>query len=365
MKRFLLAILMLSMFIFFSCDRRDTRGDGEGLNVVTTIFPAFDFVRQVAGDRVNLTMLIPPGVDAHFYEPSPRDIIAIHNSDVLFHVGGGVDRWVGRILHSLDTDDIRVIAMMDMVDFVEKEVVEGMQVAHHHHGHGHGHHGHDDHHHGHGHHGHDAHHEHGHGHGHHGHDHHHGHGHGHGHGHAHDEGCGIYDEHVWTSPRNAILIVQQLTEVLSEADPPNAYFFRQNAAAFIEELRRLDAAFTEIVENAVRRTIVFADRFPFRYFVDAYGLTYFAAFAGCSVQTDASAATIAFLINRIREEQIPVVFHIEFSNERIADTISRETGARKRLFHSVHNITRSELDEGIGYLEIMWRNAEVLREALL
>jgi zinc transport system substrate-binding protein len=152
--------------------------------------------------------------------------------------------------------------------------------------------------------------------------------------------------------------------LLCEADINNAALYQQNAAAYIEELQRLDAAFSEVVAGAKRTTFIFADRFPFRYFADAYGLSYFAAFPGCSTETEPSAATVAFLINKIRAEKIPVVFHIELSNERMADTISGETGAKKSLLHACHNITKRDFDSGLGYLEIMRRNIENLRGAL-
>jgi zinc transport system substrate-binding protein len=173
-----------------------------------------------------------------------------------------------------------------------------------------------------------------------------------------------YDEHVWTSPRNAVLIVRAITESLCEADPANAAFYLQNAAVYNEELEQLDAAFKEVTAAAKRNTVVFADRFPFRYFADAYGLTYFAAFPGCSTETEPSAATVAFLINKIRAEKIPVVFHIELSNERMANTISGETGAKKLLLHACHNISKRDFDAGLGYLDLMRRNVENLREAL-
>jgi len=345
MKKLLFAIiiLFLSTIVLFAGGRRDVAVNDGRLNVVTSIFPAFDFVREIAGDRVNLTMLIAPGAESHSFEPSPRDIITINNSDVFIYTGGDKERWINRILHSLNNDNIRVFAMVDMVDLLEEEFVEGMDHGHdHHHAHGH-----DHHHHAHGHH----------------HGHHHAHAHGH-HHHAHDHGEHHYDTHVWTSPRNAIQIVRAITDALSEADPANAYFFRQNAAAYIEELQRLDAAFAEVVNNAARQTIIVGDRFPFRYFTDAYGLTYFAAFSGCSTLTDASPATIAFLINRVRDEQIPVVFHIELSNELIANVIAEETGARKLLLHSAHNVSWADFNAGLSYLEIKRRNVDNLRIAL-
>ena len=209
----------------------------------------------------------------------------------------------------MNTDKMKILAMMDAVEVVEEEIVEGMEEDNK------------------------------------------------------DEEY-AYDEHVWTSPRNAILIVRSIAEALCEADTGNAAFYRQNADAYIEELMELDADFNEVTANAKRKTIVFADRFPFRYFANAYGLSYFAAFPGCSTETEPSAATIAFLINKIKAENIPVVFHIELSNERMADTISMETGAKKLLFHSCHNITKRGFDSGENYLDIMRRNIVNLREAL-
>jgi zinc transport system substrate-binding protein len=173
-----------------------------------------------------------------------------------------------------------------------------------------------------------------------------------------------YDEHVWTSPQNAILIVKAITETLCETDPVNADFFRQNALTYSKQLDELDRQFLAVVNGAKRKTIVFADRFPFRYFADAYGLSYYAAFPGCSTETEPSAATVAFLINKIRAEKIPVVFHLELSNERMADSVSGETSAKKLLLHACHNISKRDFDAGFGYLDFMRKNVENLREAL-
>jgi zinc transport system substrate-binding protein len=284
--------------------------DGK-ISVTTTNFPPYDFVRQIAGDRVNLTMLLPPGAESHSFEPSPRDIITIQNSDIFIYVGGESDNWIDRIFQSMNTDNMKILAMIETVEAVEEEIVEGMEEED-----------------------------------------------------EEDEDEVAYDEHVWTSPQNVILIVQAITALLCESDPANAGFFTQNANAYIKELELLDTAFAELVSGAKRNIIVFADRFPFRYFADAYGLSYFAAFPGCSTDTEPSAATVAFLIDKIRAEQIPIVFHIELSNERMANTISDETGAKKLLLHSCHNITKRDFDSGLGYLEIMKGNVANLREAL-
>jgi zinc transport system substrate-binding protein len=259
------------------------------------------------------------------------------NSDIFIYVGGS-ERWIERIFQSMNTDEMTIFAMMNVVELVKEEFIEGME-----------HHDCDD----------ECDHDH-----HHAYDHHDHHHHDH---HDYDDECDHdteYDEHVWTSPGNAILIVRYITELLCKTDPANCAFYRENAAAYIKELEQLDAAFTEVVAGAKRRTIVFGDRFPFRYFTKTYGLTYYAAFPGCSTETEPSAATVAFLINKIRAEQIPVVFHIELSNERMINTISSETGAKKLLLHSVHNITRRDFDAGLGYLDFKRRNVDNLREAL-
>jgi zinc transport system substrate-binding protein len=172
------------------------------------------------------------------------------------------------------------------------------------------------------------------------------------------------DEHVWTSPRNAIRIVLAIADALCEADGADADLFMRNARAYAAGLDELDGEFRAIVAGAKRKTIVFGDRFPFRYFADAYGLSYFAAFPGCSTETEPSASTVAFLINKIKAEKIPVVFHIELSNEKMADAIVEETGAKKLLFNACHNITKRDFDAGATFLEMQRANAPRLREAL-
>ena len=363
-------IVSALFLLFVGCQSETGESGGEGrLQVIATVFPQFDFVRQIAGDRVELSMLISPGAEAHGFEPSPRDIVAMYSADLIIYIGGHDDVWLGPILHSIGRDDMRTVALTDLVELVLQEIVEGMEIYHphdhhhdhEHHDHDHHDHDHDDHeHHDHDHEHHDDNHDHDHEHGHHddNHDHDHGHHHHHDHDHVH------YDEHVWTCPRNAITIVEALTEVLSELDPANESFFRENAAAFINELRELDAEFTQVVAEGARRTIVFGDRFPFRYLTDTYGITYFAAFTGCSAETQASPGTIAFLIEKVREENIPVIFHIEFSNLLIANTIVRETGTRLVEMHSAHNVSHEDFNAGVTYIDIMRRNIESLREGL-
>jgi zinc transport system substrate-binding protein len=294
--------------------RRDPGKTEGAIQVVTTIFPPYDFVRSIAGNKVNLTMLLPPGAESHSFEPTPQDIIKVQNCDVFIYVGGESDAWVETILESIDTSRMEIITLMDCVEVVEELIVEGMQDEEE-----------DD--------------------------------------HDHEEEA-EYDEHVWTAPRNAQRIVQKISGVLQQRDAPNAAEYRQNTTAYLQQLTDLDASFQSMINGAKRKTLVFGDRFPFRYFADAYGLSYFAAFPGCSTETEASAATVAFLINKVRAEQIPVVFHIELSNEKITDTICEETGAKKLLLHAVHNVSKREFDGGATYYDLMSNNVRNLREAL-
>lgn len=331
----------------------------EPLSVVTTIFPQFDFIRQIAGDRVELTMLISPGAESHSFEPSPRDMVTINNADLLVYIGGHSEGWVHPILESLEREDMRTVALAGLVGALLEVAYHGHRGHHAHHDlvcyddecdHDHHEYDHDHHEYDHDHHecDHD-HHECDHDHQECDHDHHH---------HFNP------DEHVWTSPRNAAIIVAFLAEVLAEMDPSNADYFRENAAAYIEQLTALDQAFEDVVANAARQTIVFGDRFPFRYLADAYSLTYYAAFDTCCADTQASPARIAYLINKVQNENIPVVFYIEFSNQGVANVIAEATGARLLEMHSLHNVSHADFTAGITYLEVMLRNLERLQQAL-
>ena len=290
-------------------------GKDDRLLVVTTIFPYYDFVRQIAGDRVKLKLVVPAGMDSHSFEPTPADMIAMQEADVLICNGGEMEQWVEKVLGSLDTSHMKVLTMMDYVDVVEEEHVEGMEEE----------------------------------------------------GHRHEDGFEMhieYDEHIWTSPVNAQAIVKIISRTLSEADPREESRFENNTQAYLKELKDLDSRFRQVVNQGRLHMIVVADKFPFRYFADEYGLSYRAAFSGCSGDTEPSASTIAYLIAKVKEDRIPAVYYLELSSHRTAEIIQEETGAAPLLLHSCHNVTRKQFDEGVTYLQLMRQNVENLRYGL-
>ena len=375
------AWLIAAMFLFGSltgcASVRDTHGNvgtpGDGkLKVVTTLFPYYDFARQIAGDVVDLSMVIPAGQDSHSFEPTPADIRLIQNADLLICNGGTMEQWVTQVLGSLDAPDLKVITMMDYVDVVQEEIVEGMEDSGDDHGHDHAHHDeedgdHADHDHDtedHADHDHDTedHADHDHDtedHADHDHD-------MEDHDHADDDHAYEieYDEHIWTSPVNAMKITQVIADTLEEMDPADVAVFQANEADYLGKLKNLNQEFRDVVDGADLDLLVMADKFPLRYFADTYGLRYRAAFSGCSSDTEPSAKTIAYLIDKVREEQIPAVYYLELSSHRVAEIISEETGAKPLLFHSCHNVTRREFESGVTYLQLMEQNVVNLREGL-
>ena len=322
MKKFFALILICTLCLALcACGQQAQAPETDGgVNIVATVFPAYDFARQIAGDDGNVTLLIPPGSEAHSYEPTPQDIIRIQNCDLLVCNGGESEAWLDEILGGMG-NEIPTVVMLDCVDALTEEDKDGMQVHEHHEHHDHDH-DHDEH---------------------------------------EDE---EYDEHVWTSPVNAQLICRAISAALCQADPAHASDYTARCVDYCAELQELDADFRGVIANAKRHTLIFADRFPVRYFVEEYGLDYFAAFPGCADDTAPSARTVAFLIDRVREEQAPAVLYIEFSNQKMADIVCEDTGCEKLLFNSCHNVTADQLRGGVTYLELMRGNLETVKEAL-
>ena len=293
------------------------------MSIVTTIFPVYDFARAIAGDQAELTMLVKPATEVHSYDPSPADIIKIQDADVFIYIGGKNDAWVSTILESMDISDKKIIRLMDAVKPVAEETVEGMEAE------------------------------------------------------AEEvtaentekesapaEPEIEYDEHIWTSPKNAILMVDEIAAALAEVDTSNAAVYTNNAAAYTAQIQAVDDEIAGIVTASTNKLLVFGDRFPFRYFVDEFGLEYQAAFPGCSTDTEASAGTLAYLMNTIQEQNIKYVYYIELSNQNIARAISEQTGAQQLQRHSAHNVTKDDFEAGVTYVSIMQQNAENLRKGL-
>lgn len=307
-----LAVLLVA-FGFSACTGTSTKVNNK-LSVVATIFPPYDFSRQVGKDKVEVSILLPPGGESHTYEPTPADIIKIQNADIFVFTGGENDTWIDEILKNIDTSKMKILRMIDCTETVDEETVEGMQG------------GHSD--------------------------------------ESHSEDDGEIDEHVWTSHKNSILISKAIANAMVELDSENADYYNANFIEYEKELKKLDSDIRDVVKNGKRDTVIFGDRFPFRYFADEYGLRYFASFPGCSGESEPSAKTVAFLIEKVKEEKIPVVFHIEFSNQKSAVTIAEATGAKVLEFHSCHNVTKEELDSGATYVSLMEKNLRALKTAL-
>ena len=278
------------------------------LNIVTTNFPCYDFARAVTGGRANVTMLLKPGTEAHAYDPTPADILAIGGADLFVYIGGESDAWADGILSGFDGEGPAVLRMMDCVaELVEEDEPEG---------------------------------------------------------HAHDDGAPEYDEHIWTSPVNASAMVSALGDALAQIDPSASEIYRDSADGYANQILALDAEIRGIVDGAKRRTLVFADRFPFIYFTREYGLDALAAFPSCTADTEPSAKIVLELIQKVASEGIPAVYTIELSNQTLARTVSEETGAKILTLNSMQTVSQADFDAGETYLTLMARNIEALREGL-
>ncbi|MBR3082672.1 MAG: zinc ABC transporter substrate-binding protein [Clostridiales bacterium] len=313
--------------------------DNKKIKIVTTIFPEYDWVMNVLGDKASdadVTMLLDKGVDLHSFKPSAEDILKVSTCDLFVYVGGESDKWVEGALKEATNKNMITINLMNVLgDSVkEEEIVEGMQ-------------GEDDHDHDH-----DE-------------DHDHDGDHDHEHEHEHDEV--EYDEHVWLSLRNASALVKSISEALQKIDAANAETYKKNAETYTGKLSALDADYKKAVEGASNKTVLFGDRFPFRYMTDDYGLKYYAAFVGCSAESEASFETIVFLSKKVDELSLPAVLTIEGKDHRIAKTIVDNTQKKDQKIlslDSMQSTTMEDVKNGASYLKIMESNLSVLKEAL-
>lgn len=314
---FILSIFILTLAGCGKTEKAPVTSE-DSLSVVAAIFPAYDWTRNVLGENpadMKLTLLLDNGVDLHSWQPSVDDILTISNADLFIYVGGESDQWVTDALKQAKNPNIRILKMLDAIGSAAQteETVEGMQEA------------------------------------------------------GETEEAEEYDEHVWLSLRNASVITDAIADELSSLDSGNTQTYKANAAAYKEKLSSLDKAYTQVVEGAGNRTLLFGDRFPFRYLVEDYGLDYYAAFSGCSAETEASFETITFLARKCDELHLPVVLTIDGTDHKIAETIVKNTDNKDRpilTMDSIQSVTAKDIENGRTYLSIMEADLNILRQAL-
>jgi zinc transport system substrate-binding protein len=304
----ILALLIIAIPIIFRITGFKPTKDDNKLTILTSNFPSYDFARAITKDVPNTSveMLLKPGTEAHDYEPSPRDIVKISKADIFIYIGGESDEWIDDLLKDINTKKVKVVKLMDLAD---KRFEEDPQTK--------------------------------------------------------EKSIDLeYDEHVWTGPRNSIKILKGLNKIISEVDPNNSSLYNTNTNNYINEFKEIDSEMWHIGDNLKRNILVFGDRFPFRYLINEYNFNYYAAFPGCSSETEANSKTISNLINIVKENNVPVIIKVDYSNGKIANTIASETGAKVLTMYSGHNITEEEFNNGKTLIDIMKENIDVIKQAL-
>ena len=322
-------ILIIGILMAIFVKPKNTQ-KGDKLNVVVTTFSTYDFTRQIVGDKADITFLLGPGVDAHSYEPSAKDLVTIKNADVFIYIGGEMEQWVDKILETdtIDTNKTTLIYVTDCIETIEEQEVDGAEESEEHH--------HDE----------DKNED------------------EHSEDHEEEHEHGAFDEHIWTSPSNAIKMVKYLSEQFGKIDNNNKESYEKNAENYIKQIENVGNKIQEIVANKKRDRLVFGDKMPMQYFLNEFGLTASAAFNGCSTEVEPGTKTITYLVNKVKEEQIPVVLYIELSTGKTAKSIANETGAKVMQIQTLHNISKDDFKNGETYVSLMERNLPVLKEAL-
>ena len=328
MKKFkgLVFALMSFVVLLVGCDTDSKTGSvSDKLQIVTTLFPQYDFARVIGGDKVDVTLLLPAGMESHSYEPTPADIIKINKADLFIYTGESMEQWAHSIIESVDSNEVYVLDVSKNVPLLAPNST--VEDNHDHEDENHNH---------------DAEVE---------------------AGHDHSEGDGhnhTYDPHIWTSPKNAMIMVNNILEVLCEVDPENADYYKDNANAYLAELEELDHELKDVVANAKRDTIYHGGRFAMQYLTNQYGIHYVSA----PFEAEPSAALVAQMIKEIKEQKIPVIYYEELVDPKISQMISDETGAKMLLLHSCHNVSKEDFNNGVTYLSLMKQNVENLKVGL-
>lgn len=308
----LIFIGVICLLVFSTNNSNVSEKDENKLTIVTTNFVSYDFVKHIVGDKVNIEYLLKPGVELHGYDPTAQDVIKMSNADLVIYVGTTLETWMEKVKPTIEQTGVKVVSLVDMIELLHHEEIDGAQEDEHE-----------------------------------GEEHHH-----------------EFDEHVWTSPANAIIIVENLITELSSLLPEYADSFNTNGQAYIAQIRDVQAQIQEIVDNKVRDRLIFGDKMPMAYFIHEYGLQVSAAFGGCSTETEPSEATIANLINKVKEYKIPVVLYVEMSTGKVAKTIAQEAGATAMQIQTMHNVSKEDFNNGETYVSLMTRNLSVLKAAL-
>ena len=315
LKRKLLAVITAAATVLSLCACSDLQhsSDSGKLKIISTVFPPYDLARQIAGDNAEISILLPPGSEIHNYEPSAKDMIAIRNCDIFLYIGGENEQWAEKLINSNDTENVTAVKLIDYVPTLSEDEDE------------------------------------------------HDHDHDHDHDHEHEHET---DEHIWTSPKNAQLMLSAVYDAICKVDPSNKQTYTKNKDAYAKQLSDLDDAYRSAVDNAKNKTIVLADKFPFRYLAHEYGLEFSAAFAACSDESEPGVSTMIKLTKTIKENNIPAVYYLEFSSTKIADTLCDETGATKLMLHSCHNVSKQDIENNVSYVDLMKQNLENLKLTL-
>lgn len=300
----LIILLVLGVYIVFNNNVQNNVDDGK-IKVVATLFPQYDFMKQIGKDKVSVTLLLPPGVESHVYEPKPSDIIKISQSDVFVYTGKEMEPWAGTIISSMDK--LNVIDVSKNIELI-KEEHEGEEEP--------------------------------------------------------EEEEHEYDPHIWLNPDYAKIMINNILEELIVLDPTNADFYNQNAEEYKKEIDKLNSDIQEVISSAKRNKVVFGGRFAFMYFMKKYNIEYVSAYDSCSTETEPSVSAITGIIDEVKKDNIPVIFYEEFSTHTVADSIASQTGAKTLLFHSVHNVSKEDLDSGVTYISLMRQNLNNLKVAL-
>ena len=306
--KILAALLCVGLvFGFGGCtaDKPDSADDGT-LSIVCTLFPQYDFARQLVGDRAEVTLLLTPGTDSHSYDPSPVDMVKINECDLFIYTGDLMESWAADVVSGLEND----VAVLNVSDGLELSAVEN------------------------------------------------------GHAQEHEEHEHAVDPHVWTDPVNAAEITRKIAAKLCEIDPENAEYYKANEESYTGKLADLDAEISAVTAAAKYKKIIMCDRFAMHYFCKRYGLEYVAAFDSCTSDTEPSPAVIVKITNEVKENNIPAVFAAELSNRKVAETVAAQTGAQVLELHSCHNLSAEDFNAGETYLSLMQRNLENLKIAL-